>query len=217
MSKQPDHNQLALIPRPTTQSQRSSSPASVEFCHSLMPSTIEHTQSVSVTDNPTVGFSTSPMCFRIANVPSTWSETDLVEALNSISTGPSLEQTFQLSLYPACCGYTQTALLSLATCTQYFQDLERNVVNHVKTPDGTLLAIDSHFYGMTPLNEPKDDIVAESVPFQSKTMDSSDAYLSVLLLSLALPVMRLIHGETLKPIKCGCRNFCPRISQISGL
>jgi hypothetical protein len=98
------------------------------------------------------------MCFRIANVPCTWSKERLITALLTVD--PSLDKTSQLSLYPACCGTTQTALLNQATCTEYFQTLKPNKYNYVKTSDG-ILVIDSHFYDLTPLNNPKGEIVAE--------------------------------------------------------
>jgi hypothetical protein len=104
---------------------------------------------------------TTPKCFRISNVPLDWRKDKLLEALKGID--PLLEPDPQLSLYPACCGDTQTALLSLRICTIYFQCLKSNDSNYVTTLDG-ILVIDSHFYDLTPLNTLEKEIVAESVP-----------------------------------------------------
>jgi len=109
-----------------------------------------------------------PKCFRIANVPLTWSKDDLLNSLIKID--PSLENhEYKLSLYPACYGSTQTALLNMRGCTEYFQRLKQNDFNYVPIPDATdraYLVIDSHFYDLTPLNSPAEGIVAEFVsPF----------------------------------------------------
>jgi len=104
-----------------------------------------------------------PKCFRIANVPSTWREDGLLQALQKIdhSLGRQGAHKYQLSLYPACYGLTQTALLNLCPSTEYFQQLNANDFNYVRTPDGVDLVIDSHFYDLTPLNSSGDEAVAE--------------------------------------------------------
>jgi hypothetical protein len=191
MSKRPGDNQLALPLPPAKRPSRSSSPAAVELRDSQAALTISttelptdrsapqncsvstsHAQNVTgretltlpgpsvrgVSDTHNSGIENSPMCFRIANVPSTWSKERLITALLTVD--PSLDKTSQLSLYPACCGSTQTALLNLATCTEYFQIIKLNKYNYVNTSDGTLV-IDSHFYDLTPLNNPNGEIVAE--------------------------------------------------------
>jgi hypothetical protein len=93
-------------------------------------------------------------------VPSDWNEVKFLNILKQID--PFLEQNPQLSLYPACCGPTKTALLNLRACTAYFQNLKSNDFNYV-TFEGTLLVIDSHFFDLTPLNTPEGEIYAESV------------------------------------------------------
>jgi hypothetical protein len=93
-------------------------------------------------------------------VPSNWNEVKLLNILKQID--PFLEQNPQLSLHPACCGPTKTALLNLRACTGYFQNLKSNYFNYV-TFEGTLLVIDSHFFDLTPLNTPEGEIYAESV------------------------------------------------------
>jgi hypothetical protein len=110
-----------------------------------------------------------PKCFRIANVPLNWSEDMLIAALRDAD--PFLEsQKPQISLYPCVDStQTQTALLNLGTCTEYFQGLISDDFNYLKTSDGTLLVIDSHFYDLTPLNSPEGGIVAELVPCRQYT------------------------------------------------
>jgi hypothetical protein len=69
-------------------------------------------------------------------------------------------------VFPACCGPTQTALLNLNSCSQYFEQIKRNDVRYVRVPsaEGNVhLAIDSDFYDLTPLNTPEDPIYAEYV------------------------------------------------------
>jgi hypothetical protein len=103
-------------------------------------------------------------CFRISGVPQDWRKDDLLGALQNID--PDLRnQKPQLSLYPACCGSSQTALLELDT-TKYFQSLGPNEsYERVSPPSKTeaVLTIDSHFYDLTPLNTPDKQIIAEFV------------------------------------------------------
>jgi hypothetical protein len=103
--------------------------------------------------------------FRISGIPQDWKEDDLVGALQTID--PELRnQNPQLSLYPACCGSSQTALLELDP-TKYFQSLGPNesykpVIPASRT-EAVFLTIDSHFNGLTPLNTPDRQIIAELV------------------------------------------------------
>jgi hypothetical protein len=101
-------------------------------------------------------------CFRISGIPQDWKEDDLLGALQDID--PDLRnQKSQLSLYPACCGSSQTALLELDT-TNYFQSLGLNEsYKRISPPSKTaaVLTIDSDFYGLTPLNTPDKQIIAE--------------------------------------------------------
>jgi len=103
-----------------------------------------------------------PKCFRISNVPSDWNEDMLFAALETID--PFLDRlNLQLSLYPACCGASQTALLNLGVCTEYFLQLLSGSSNHISIPGKVVLVIDSEFYDLTPLNSPGDEVVAELV------------------------------------------------------
>ncbi|KAF8538592.1 hypothetical protein BDD12DRAFT_884762 [Trichophaea hybrida] len=106
-----------------------------------------------------------PKCFRISNVPSTWSKDDLLNSLKEID--PSLERIssneYQLSLFPACHGSSKTAILNFETCTKYFQKLKTDDFNYQRTSDGSFLVIDSHFHDLTPLSSPEGKIVADVV------------------------------------------------------
>ena len=102
-------------------------------------------------------------CFRISGIPQDWKEDDLLRALQNID--PDFRnQKSQLSLYPACCGSSQTALLELYP-TKYFQSLGPNESTYKRvSPAGkteAVLTIDSHFYDLTPLNTPDKQIIAE--------------------------------------------------------
>jgi hypothetical protein len=104
-------------------------------------------------------------CFRISGIPPDWKEDDLLGALQTID--PDLRnQKSQLSLYPACCGSSQTALLELDP-TKYFQSLGPNESTYTSifpaSKTEVVLTIDSHFYGLTPLNTPDKQIIAELV------------------------------------------------------
>jgi hypothetical protein len=101
-----------------------------------------------------------PVCFRISNVPPMWSEGELLQALQS--SGDSLDlatRQYRLSLYPACCGSSQTALLNLQ-CPGYSWDPKSNKDQLIGREDSDLV-MDRHFYGLTPLNTPEGEIVAE--------------------------------------------------------
>jgi hypothetical protein len=102
--------------------------------------------------------------FRISGIPQDWKEDDLLGALQTID--PNLQNRKpQLSLYPACCGSSQTALLELDP-TKYFQSLGPNESYERVIPASrteAVLTIDSHFNGLTPLNTPDKQIIAELV------------------------------------------------------
>ena len=108
-----------------------------------------------------------PKCFRISGIPQNWSKDDLLFGLLAID--PALEgQTYELSLFPACCGPTQTALLCLDICTEYFRLIGSTESRHERISGQengprVLLVIDCHFNDLTPLNDPGDEILAELV------------------------------------------------------
>ncbi|KAF8540115.1 hypothetical protein BDD12DRAFT_777518, partial [Trichophaea hybrida] len=103
-----------------------------------------------------------PKCFRISNVPLNWNE-DMVHATLETIDPFIADGNPRLSLYP--CLYstqTQTALLNLGTCTEYFQHLQPNDFKYVAIEDDHLV-IDSHFYELTPLNSPEGSVIADVV------------------------------------------------------
>ncbi|KAI5848046.1 hypothetical protein BZA05DRAFT_118723 [Tricharina praecox] len=103
-----------------------------------------------------------PMCFRISNVPLTWGKEDLVEHLKRV--GFVDKGHNRVSLYPACSGDGQVALLNLVEYFEWFRQLS---ITGSDTLPGcgseTNLQIDRHFYGLTPLNNPKKNIAADVV------------------------------------------------------
>ena len=100
------------------------------------------------------------VCFRISNVPPTWNEGEILQAFQS-SDG-SLDQAtdqYRLSFYPACSGSSQTALLDLQ-CPGYLWNLQSNEDKLIHR-EGSDIVMDRHFHGLTPLNTPEGEIVAE--------------------------------------------------------
>ena len=97
-------------------------------------------------------------CFRISSVPRTWKKRELLKVLKS--SNDSLDLTtgqYQLSLYPACSGSSQTALLSIPGNLWNLERHGRKLI----VMEHSDLVMDRHFYGLTPLNNPGGEIVAE--------------------------------------------------------
>ena len=112
-------------------------------------------------DSNSYVIATTTKCFRISGIPQDWKDDDLLGALRNID--PDLRnQKPKLSLYPACCSSSQTALLEL-DATKYFQSLKPTGSHETVSKTEVILVIDSHFYGLTPLNTPDKQIVAELV------------------------------------------------------
>jgi len=89
---------------------------------------------------------------RINGIPFNWTRDRLLAALGNVfSIYPN--QALDVSLYPGCVGTDQVALLHL----------EGPQHNYMRTFSGPVLSINHQFYGLTPLNAPEGDIVAESV------------------------------------------------------
>ena len=105
------------------------------------------------------------MCFRISGIPRDWKVDDLLGALQNIDPDLGGKES-RLSLYPACCDSSQTALIELDT-TKYLQSLRPNEFTYERACPANkaeaVLAIDSHFNDLTPLNTPDERIIAESV------------------------------------------------------
>jgi hypothetical protein len=109
--------------------------------------------------DPTAGKASSkPKSFRILDIPDRWSKEDLRRALQTVD--PSLTDPYTLSLYPACQGTGQVAIITLPQPTEYFKQVApyQRIFAYVDEAD---LWIDCDFDGLTPLNHPPDEIVAE--------------------------------------------------------
>lgn len=171
------HSEGHVVSAPTTERCRVSQPrfrppTTSSASTPANPSVVQHTDpavsdpSACSSDYPnletTATDNVKRKCFRISNIPSDWSADILLAVLKVID--PSLEnQNYQLSLYPACCDATQTALLNLDIYTGYFHEIQSSRSYYEQISDRTSLVIDSHFYGLTQLNIPEGDIVAELV------------------------------------------------------
>ncbi|KAF8241553.1 hypothetical protein K440DRAFT_591862, partial [Wilcoxina mikolae CBS 423.85] len=104
-------------------------------------------------------------CVRISGIPKWWSVPDLLAALEAFD--PSITDVQQsISIYPACCVDTHTALLCLNSPTGIYERVKLNEAMHiVNTSSGPeiVLVINSHFYNLTPLNTPEGPILADVV------------------------------------------------------
>ncbi|KAF8537282.1 hypothetical protein BDD12DRAFT_982249 [Trichophaea hybrida] len=108
-------------------------------------------------------------CFRISAVPITWDRDDLLESLRELSLlFEELDSGDQLSLYPDCfdSNSKQTALLNFKRCPAPFLQLPLNdtsgfPVSDKKSGEVVDLLINSHFYNLTPLNVPGEEVVAD--------------------------------------------------------
>ncbi|KAI1416951.1 hypothetical protein F5Y13DRAFT_153431 [Hypoxylon sp. FL1857] len=108
------------------------------------------------------------ICWRIGNVPSSWTEAVLGKHLQEIDASRELKLVW-LSLFPALTGNTQTAVLRLSEdAPGFFRDLNPydshpfkiSTGSEVEAEEEVDLNIDCHFHGLTPLNTPKgDDII----------------------------------------------------------
>ena len=112
---------------------------------------------------PSTSKDSKPKCVRISGIPKQWSTADLLAALQDFD--PSINnQRHSISMYPACCADTYTALLFLNTSTGIYERVKSNeamhIVNSSSGPD-IVLVIDSQFYNLTPLNTPEGTILAE--------------------------------------------------------
>ena len=100
------------------------------------------------------------VCFRISNVPPMWNEGDLLQAFQSSDDSLDLATgQYRLSFYPACSGSSRTALLNLQSpeCSWNLQSNKDQLIRR----EGSDIVIDRHFHGLTPLNTPEGEIVAE--------------------------------------------------------
>jgi hypothetical protein len=116
-----------------------------------------------------------PTCFRITGVPSHWDINELKQKLQTIDPDIDLAHV-ELSVFRACSNLqANIALLRMKRNTTYFEGWK-----HSDEKGATFrehgrdvgLYFDKHFYGLTPLNSPKEPITAEFVPLQSSTIVS---------------------------------------------
>jgi hypothetical protein len=98
-----------------------------------------------------------PKCFRILDIPDGWDMKDLKKTLETLDSSLS-SRKYDLSLYPACHGMGQVAILKLNEGTEYFDRIVPGKAFHI---EGEELAIDCDFEGLTPLNSPSEEINAE--------------------------------------------------------
>jgi hypothetical protein len=100
-----------------------------------------------------------PMCIRISGIPKDWSKADLLTVLRTFD--PSLapvEKQYSISVYPSCYGRDNTALLNVEIGANIAERLKMGGGIDIPSCD---LILDSHFYGLTPLNTPQGGILAE--------------------------------------------------------
>lgn len=108
-------------------------------------------------------------CWRIQNVPLSWKVDDLLGCLRGLDRSLMDLDANSLSLYPACSGPMQTALLNLEGSPKYLQPLNTQNVMYIPIPNKNTgrsrsnLEVDCGFYGLTPLNTPEREIIAELV------------------------------------------------------
>ena len=99
--------------------------------------------------------------FRVQNIPKRWNAKHLLGCLHDKYPSLDLHES-QISVFPSCCrNRTNTALLHLDSYPQVFKT---SGLHQVQGIDGRHidLEIDSHFYGLTPLDAlPEADITAE--------------------------------------------------------
>jgi hypothetical protein len=101
------------------------------------------------------------MCFRVSDIPDGWSEEDLRRALKTLD--PSLDDDhYDASLYPACHGSRQVAIIKTYQATEYLKGISSDKT-HFNRIGRKTLSIDRHFHGLTPLNTPPKDVDAEYI------------------------------------------------------
>jgi len=110
----------------------------------------------------------SPTCFRVSNIPSAWNAGDLLKWTQTLDPSWNSDEC-RISLYPSYHGSGQTALLNTKHCPARFAGIDRGKAKTITAKDEAsgkelILSVDYDFYNLTPLNEPKGDIVAELAP-----------------------------------------------------
>jgi hypothetical protein len=100
----------------------------------------------------------------MSGIPPSWTEDDVLNTLKSVDASKTLEiQKCHITLYPACYGSFQTGLLNTDSSLESFGEINEDRIRlEFSTQDTVLdLFIDRHFYDLTPLNTPRNDVIAE--------------------------------------------------------
>jgi len=98
--------------------------------------------------------------YRISNIPLEWDRRDLTVGLEQLD--PQLKKVHELSLYPSLFGRCQTALAANYRRVEIFENPDSRFFEvYVGSSEPTVLEIDAHFRGLTPLNSPETNTVAE--------------------------------------------------------
>jgi hypothetical protein len=108
--------------------------------------------------------SSTQHCFRISGIPPSWTDVGIVSALRSLE--PTIipdGQHLHLSLYPACSRLTQTGLLKLDNCLEFFKNIMSNKTKLELSVEGenVIVDIDGRFDDLTPLNTPDNEDFTE--------------------------------------------------------
>jgi hypothetical protein len=98
-------------------------------------------------------------CYRISGIPCHWDNEKALASLKSIQAPESELIETNLRLYPSATHEAQTGLISVEvkSVDPFFSNEETCKVFHF---EGHELEVDSHFFGLTPLNRPR-DVIAE--------------------------------------------------------
>lgn len=134
-------------------------------------------------------------CFRVTNIPMGWEKKHILSWLGQ------LEDTWKcdsesVSLFRACMGDGKVGLLKLDNYPLSFGRIQPGTSRFFQARienEEVLLSVDVDFYGLTPLNDPDEDIVAELV-------NNSTIWLKV---------VKLILQRC-----CGNRSICPCIRLV---
>jgi hypothetical protein len=101
---------------------------------------------------------------RISGIPVGWTKVGVVGALKSLE--PTVihgDQHLGLSRYPSCAGLTQTGRLKLENRLELLEKLQsRQITLELSVgSESAIVDIDCHFYDLTPLNTPGNELIAE--------------------------------------------------------
>lgn len=108
-----------------------------------------------------------PICYRVTNIPKTWSESHVQESLcylDALAFSTSPTNPVNIGLFPSLFGETKTAIVTtMQEACSGSSPRSFKVSDPTNNGDVVHLTIDSAFFGLTPLNTPKQDVVADIV------------------------------------------------------